>query len=145
LHHSVLRLPRLRTPAPADREARGPWLEADLMEPAMLTALEDGAPVWAPLAIKGTLLNRTPLGEYHIVTQVVNETMDSETLHPPIPRNAPGGYYLKNVLWTTYYKWTGETIHYNYWSGNWPTRRARSRCHRVRSMTATGKGCRSVG
>jgi hypothetical protein len=119
LHHSVLRLPRLRTPAAADREAHGRWLEADLMEPAMLTAFQDGAPNWATLAIKGTAVNRTPQGEYHIVTQVLNETMDSETLHPPILRNGPGGYYLKNVLWTQYYKWTGETIHYNYWSRNW--------------------------
>jgi lipoprotein-anchoring transpeptidase ErfK/SrfK len=45
--------------------------------------------------------------------------MDSETLHTPIPNNGPGGYYLKNVLWTQYYKWTGQTIHYNYWSTNW--------------------------
>jgi L,D-transpeptidase-like protein len=119
LHHSVLRLPRLRTPADADRNGHGRWLEADLMEPTMLTAFENGAPIWATLAIKGTAVNRTPQGEYHIVTQVLNETMDSETLHPPIPRNGPGGYYLKNVLWTQYYKWTGETIHYNYWSSNW--------------------------
>lgn len=119
LHNSVLRLPRLRTPIAADRAERGRWLEADLLEPAMLTAFEDGAPIWATLAIKGTALNRTPVGEYHIVTQVLNETMDSATLHPPIPRNGPGGYYLKNVLWAQYYKWTGETIHYNYWSSNW--------------------------
>jgi lipoprotein-anchoring transpeptidase ErfK/SrfK len=115
----VLRLPRLRTLAAGEGEGRGKWLEADLMEPAMLTAFDDGAPVWATLAIKGTVLNRTPLGDYQVVTQVLNETMDSGTLHPPIPHNAPGGYYLKNVLWTQYYKWTGETIHYNYWSSNW--------------------------
>ncbi len=119
LHHSVVHLPRLRTPTAADRNGRGRWLEADLTEPAMLTAFEDGAPIWATLAIKGTAVNRTPQGEYHIVTQVLNETMDSETLHPPIPRSGPGGYYLKNVLWTQYYKWTGETIHYNYCSSNW--------------------------
>jgi hypothetical protein len=52
----------------------------------MLTAFEDGAPVWATLTIKGTVANRTPLGEYRIVTQVRRETMDSETLRPPIPR-----------------------------------------------------------
>lgn len=97
LHNSALRLPRLRTPVAADRAERGRWFEADLMEPAMLLAVEDGAPIWATLAIKGTAVNRTPLGEYHIVTQVLNETMDSERLHPPIPRDGPGGYYLENV------------------------------------------------
>jgi hypothetical protein len=38
----------------ADRAGRGRWLEADLMEPATLTAFEDGAPIWSTLAIKGT-------------------------------------------------------------------------------------------
>jgi L,D-transpeptidase catalytic domain len=119
LHHSTLRLPRLRPNRSPDRAPAGRWLEADLLEPAMLTAFEDGAPVWATLTIKGTVANRTPLGEYRIVTQVLRETMDSETLRPPIPRNAPGGYYLKDVLWTQYYAWSGESIHYNYWSSNW--------------------------
>jgi len=119
LHHSTIRLPRLRTPRTPDRVRTGRWLEADLLEPAMLTAFEDGAPLWASLTIKGTAADRTPLGEHRIVTQVLREIMNSETLHPPIPRNAPGGYYLKDVLWTQYYAWSGESIHYNYWSSNW--------------------------
>jgi hypothetical protein len=105
----------------ADRAENGRWLEGDLLEPVMLTAFQDSAPIWATLAIKGTAINRTPVGEYHILTQVLNETMDGETLHPPIARHGPGGYYFKNVLRTQYYNWTGETIHYNYRSSNWGT------------------------
>ena len=42
--------------------------------------------------------------------------MDSATLG--IPRNAPGGYYLTDVLYTQYFTWDGASIHYNWWSGN---------------------------
>ena len=42
-------------------------------------------------------------------------TMDSETLVPPIPRDDPGGYLLKNVLYTQYFSSDGSSIHYNYW------------------------------
>ena len=31
----------------------------------------------------------------------------------------PGGYYLKNVLFTQYFTSDGASIHYNYWSSNW--------------------------
>jgi hypothetical protein len=54
---------------------------------------------------------RRSVGEYRIVTHVLRETMDSQTLRPPIPRNAPGGYFLKDVLWTQYFAWSGESIH----------------------------------
>jgi hypothetical protein len=78
LHSSTLRLPRLGANRAPDRAATGRWLEADLLEPAMLTAFEDGSPVWATLTIKGTASNRTPLGDYRIVTQVLRETMDGK-------------------------------------------------------------------
>ena len=47
------------------------------------------------------------------------ETMSSERVYPPIPRGAPGGYYLENVLYTQYFATNGAAIHYNYWSSNW--------------------------
>jgi lipoprotein-anchoring transpeptidase ErfK/SrfK len=35
-----------------------------------------------------------------------------------IPRNAPGGYYVENVLYTQYFSPDGAALHYNYWSSN---------------------------
>jgi hypothetical protein len=121
VHHSVVRLPRLRyTPASPDRaDTPGRHFEADLRDPAMLTAFEDGAPIWSTLTLKGTVTNRTPSGAHRILWRVPNETMTSERVYPPIPRDAPGGYYLKNVLFTQYFTSDGASIHYNYWSSNW--------------------------
>jgi hypothetical protein len=121
LHHSVVRLPRLRyTPASPDRaDAPGRHFEADLRDPAMLTAFEDGAPIWSTLTLKGTVSNRTPSGAHRILWRIPNETMTSERVYPPIPRDAPGGYYLRNVLFTQYFTSDGASIHYNYWSSNW--------------------------
>jgi hypothetical protein len=121
VHNSVMRLPRLRytnqSPDRAERPAR--HFEADLKDPAMLVAFEEGAPVWSALTLKGTLAHRTPSGIHRVLWRVPNETMTSERVYPPIPRDAPGGYYLKNVLWTQYFSSDGASIHYNYWSSNW--------------------------
>jgi hypothetical protein len=121
IHHSLVRLPRLRyTPVTPDRaDAVARHFEADLRDPAMLTAFEGGAPVWSTLTLKGTVTHRTPSGLHRILWRVPNETMSSERVYPPIPRDAPGGYYLKNVLFTQYFTSDGASIHYNYWSSNW--------------------------
>ncbi|MBI2755927.1 MAG: L,D-transpeptidase [Chloroflexi bacterium] len=121
VHNSLVRLPRLPyATASADRSAQpGRWFEADLQEPAMLTAFVDGAPIWASLSLKGRAASRTALGIHQILRQVPSEIMNSETLVPPVPRTAPGGYYLKDVLWTQYFLSDGSSIHYNYWSSNW--------------------------
>ena len=36
-----------------------------------------------------------------------------------IPIDGPGGWNLKNVLYTQYFTNDGASIHYNYWSSNW--------------------------
>ncbi|MBV9547962.1 MAG: L,D-transpeptidase, partial [Chloroflexi bacterium] len=121
VHNSVVRLPRLRyTRAVADRADDAPnHFEADLREPALITAFEGGAPVWSTLTLKGTVTKSTPLGYHRVLWRVANETMTSERVYPPIPRDAPGGYYLTGVLWTQYFTSDGASIHYNYWSSNW--------------------------
>jgi hypothetical protein len=121
VHNSLVRVPRMRDqPTSSDRsDNRGRHFQADLLEPALLTAFEDGSPIWASLALKGTDANRTPLGPHFIQARVENETMTSERVTPPIARNAPGGYYLENVLYTQYFTADGASIHYNYWSNNW--------------------------
>ena len=108
-----------RPPRPTGPTRPGRHFEADLKEPALLTAFEDGAPIWSTLTLKGTVSNRTPSGVHKILWRVPNETMTSERVYPPIPRDAPGGYYLKNVLFTQYFTSDGASIHYNYWSSNW--------------------------
>ncbi len=85
----------------------------------MIVAFEGGAPVWSALALKGRASSQTPLGEHTILWRVEREIMNSETLVPPVPRNAPGGYYLKDVLYTQYFHRSGAALHYNYWSSNW--------------------------
>jgi L,D-transpeptidase-like protein len=108
---------RVRLPRPPAREFGGRWLDADLSEPAMLTAYQNGVPVMDTLTIKGAGPRPTPTGVFSISRRVANETMNSDTIG--IPRFGPGGYYLTNVLFTQYFTGDGASIHYNYWSSNW--------------------------
>lgn len=121
IHNSLVRVPRLHYTSPAaDRsDSLDRHFEADLREPALLTAFEGGGPVWSSLTLKGTVSHTTPHGVHRILWRVPNETMTSERVYPPIPRDAPGGYYLTGVLWTQYFTSDGASIHYNYWSSNW--------------------------
>jgi lipoprotein-anchoring transpeptidase ErfK/SrfK len=91
-------------------------VDADLVDPTLVTAYEGDRPVYSALAIRGTSAWSTPVGTYSISRRVANETMSSDGLG--IPRNAPGGYYVQNVLFTQYFTRDGAAIHYNYWSGN---------------------------
>jgi lipoprotein-anchoring transpeptidase ErfK/SrfK len=73
--------------------------------------------VYTALALHGTIADQTPSGLYRIQRRVENETMDSATLG--IPRTGPGGYFLQHVLYTQYFRGTGESLHYNWWSAAW--------------------------
>ena len=112
LPESAVRLPR-----PPSRTFAGRWIDADLTEPAMLTAYDGNQIVMDTLTIKGTGAFQTPVGLFSIQRRVADETMDSATLG--IPRNGPGGYYLQHVLYTQYFTGDGASIHYNYWSSVW--------------------------
>jgi hypothetical protein len=121
IHTNSVRAPRQEfhptTPNPDRLPPR--WIEGDLLVPTLLTAYESGRAVWASLALYGRQPNLTPSGEHKVLYRVARETMTSERVTPPIPRDAPGGYYLENVLYTQYFSTTGAAIHYNYWSSNW--------------------------
>ena len=97
----------------------GRWLDVSLSGAAHVVAYEEGAPVRAFYAIKGTNRFPTPLGVWSIVRRVADETMDSATVG--IPRNSPFGYFLQHVLYTQYFRGTGESLHYNWWSSAWGT------------------------
>jgi L,D-transpeptidase catalytic domain len=108
----------VRIPRTPPRTFAGRWLDADLREPAMVTAYEGETPVMSTLSIHGTRGRfPTPVGLFRIIRRVANETMNSETIG--IPRFGPGGYYLTNVLFTQYFTGDGASLHYNYWSSNW--------------------------
>ena len=106
-----VRLPRAPT-----RSFPGRWLDADLQEPAMLTAYDGDRMVLNTLAIKGTIANQTPTGTFYIQRRVKDETMDSGTLG--VDPHGPGGYHLEHVLYTQYFTGDGASLHYNYWSSN---------------------------
>ena len=106
----------VRLPRPPTKNYTGRWLDADLQEPAMLTAYDGNRLVMDTLAIKGTIANQTPTGTFTILRRVQDETMDSGTLG--IDPHGPGGYHLEHVLNTQYFTNDGASIHYNYWSSN---------------------------
>ncbi len=112
VHNSLVRKPGAFSPH------GGNYMVAELIEPVIVTAYEDAKPVYAALALHGKTGWSTPAGFHRIVRRVANETMSSETLSTPTPRTAPGGYYLKDVLYTQYFTGDGAAIHYNYWSSN---------------------------
>jgi hypothetical protein len=103
----------------APHDYTGRWLDVSLSGAARVVAYEEDASVRSFYAIKGTARYPTPPGTWSIVRRVANEIMDSTTVG--IPRTAPGGYYLKNVLYTQYFRGTGESLHYNWWSAAWGT------------------------
>ena len=126
-HSDYVRVPRpdFHPARPNPDRAHKSWFEADLEQPALLTAYEDGRAVWSSLTIFGKIGEATPLGERKILWRVARETMTSERTYPPKPRNAPGGYYRQNVLWTQYFDRAGAAIHYNYWASIWGYRNSR--------------------
>ena len=111
IHGSLVRVPSKVQPHP------GKLIVAELTDPCIVTAYEDGNAVYSTLSLKGTSGWATPTGFFTILRRVANETMSSETLG--IPRDAPGGWHLKDVLFTQYFTNDGASIHYNYWSSNW--------------------------
>jgi lipoprotein-anchoring transpeptidase ErfK/SrfK len=107
--------PSVTTAAPIlDYSAR--WIDVDLNLPATMTAYEGNVPIRTMYTIIGRGALTTPTGNFSIIRRVANETMDSSTIG--IPRDGPGGYYLTDVLFTQYFLPNGQSIHYNYWSGN---------------------------
>lgn len=110
----------VRIPSPPKTTFEGKWIDVDLQVPTIVTAYEGDKPVFSCLAIKGFAATPTNPGIFKIWRRVADETMDSETIG--IPRNSPGGYLLKHVLYTQYFTGDGASFHYNYWLGTfgWP-------------------------
>ncbi len=105
----------VRLPRPVPNVLPGRWIDADLSEPAMVTAYEGDRIVYTAMAIKGFSATPTLRGSFQILRRVADETMDSQSIG--IPRDGPGGYLLKHVLYTQYFTNDGASLHYNYWLG----------------------------
>jgi L,D-transpeptidase-like protein len=97
---------QVRTPARITAPA-GKWIDVILPGPTLVTAYEDGKPLYSAMAIHGTADWETPYGTFAIQQRVANERMRGP------------GYDVSNVLFTQYFTGAGHSIHYNYWSSNW--------------------------
>jgi|GEM_PF-1979809 len=113
--NQYIRPEEARIPTTVASPRQGRWIDADLNEPAMLTAYEGNRVVYSAMAIKGVAATPTLRGTFQILYRVERETMDSATIG--IPRDGPGGYLLKDVLYTQYFTNDGASLHYNYWLG----------------------------
>jgi hypothetical protein len=86
---------------------KGRWIDVTLSAPTMVTAYEDGKPVFTAFAIHGIGGWETPIGTFVIQSRVANERMRGP------------GWDVSNVLFTQYFTGSGHSFHYNYWSSNW--------------------------
>lgn len=100
----------LVTPRTASASHR--YIDVDLGD-YTATAYENGRAVYTAPISGGAPGFETPTGTFYIKRRVFNELMDSATIG--IPRNAPGGYYLPNVMYTQYITNDGVALHGNYW------------------------------
>jgi hypothetical protein len=92
----------------------GRWLDANLTT-LTLTAYDGNTPVYSAPMSAGKPGYETPMGVFRITHRVYNDIMDSATLG--VPRSAPDGYYIPNVLYTQYISAGGGiAIHSNYWT-----------------------------
>ncbi|MBI4318509.1 MAG: L,D-transpeptidase family protein [Chloroflexi bacterium] len=108
-----------------DLETGERWIDVNLSRKIARAMVGQRAVYTAEVTIGREGWN-TPVGRFSIVRRVENETMDSATIG--IPRNSPDGYYLTGVLYTQYFLWSGQALHYNYWVpdeafGNWASSR----------------------
>lgn len=105
----------VRLPSQPPAYLEGKWIDADINQPAMITAYDGDQVVYTAMVIIGTEATPTLRGTFQILRRVDDEIMDSSTLG--IPKDSPEGYFLKDVLYTQYFTPQGAAIHYNYWIG----------------------------
>jgi hypothetical protein len=97
---------QVRTPGPI-KPPPGKWIDVILTGPTLVTAYQDGTPLYSAMAIHGIGGWETPMGTFSLLRRVANERMRGP------------GWDVSNVLFTQYFTWDGASIHYNYWSSNW--------------------------
>ncbi|HEY3078968.1 MAG TPA: L,D-transpeptidase [Chloroflexota bacterium] len=88
------------------------WIDISLAR-QWLALVQGDTPVYGAPITSGKPAFPTPPGTFRIYSRVPSETMDS--LSVGIPRTAPEGYYLKDILYTQYFLPGGYALHTNYW------------------------------
>ena len=90
----------------------GRWIDVNLTLQEV-TAYEADTPVYAAATSSGRPGWETPVGVFHILRRVANETMDSNSLLGKDAARA--SYHVENVRWTQYITNGGVALHENYW------------------------------
>ena len=99
------------TPPYAPPQPIGPgerWVDVNLTNQTV-TAMVGNAPYYTALATTGKDGWETPVGEFHIIYRVYDETMTSASI------GAEDYYVLDHVLFTQYFTNEGHALHLNYW------------------------------
>ncbi len=118
-------------PPPQAASAGEHWAYVSLTT-QRIYAMKGQTPMYVGLVTTGKPGFATPRGSFRILRRVADETMDSQTIG--IPRTSPQGYYLPNVLFTQYFTWAGDALHFNYWQPE-----------SVFGQTPTSHGCVGMG
>ncbi len=98
---------------PTAHAQSGNWIDVNLSTQTA-TAYEGNTPVHTALVTTGRPGYPTPTGSFSIVERLPSTEMTSWVFG--IPPDAPGGYDVPGVLFTQYFDWSGDALHYNYWS-----------------------------
>jgi lipoprotein-anchoring transpeptidase ErfK/SrfK len=92
------------------------WVAVSIAQ-QRVTAYEHTKAVFTDLCSTGAAAKGlTERGIFAIWRRVANETMDSTTIG--IPKGDPKYYRLENVLYTQYFDYSGEALHYAWWHNN---------------------------
>ncbi len=112
-------------PAPSPPAIPGPdvkgerWIDVDIAHQTATAMVGDRA-LYAALVTTGKDGWETPLGTFHIISRVPDETMTSAAI------GAEEYYVLDHVLYTQYFTTKGHALHLNYWRDDYYFGRIRS-------------------
>lgn len=84
------------------------WVDVNLTNQSA-TAMVGNAPYYTALVTTGKDGWETPVGEFHVIYRVYDETMTSASI------GAEEYYVLRHVLFTQYFTNQGHALHLNYW------------------------------
>lgn len=100
---TALQAPGLPPPGAGER-----WVDVNLSNQTA-TAMVGSTPWYTALVTTGKDGWETPVGEFHIIYRVYDETMTSASI------GAEEYYVLTHVLFTQYFTGQGNALHLNYW------------------------------
>jgi len=95
------------------------WIDVDIARQTT-TAMVGERALYTAYVTTGKDGWETPLGTFHIISRVADETMTSAAI------GAEEYYVLDHVLYTQYFTTRGHALHLNYWRENYYFGRIRS-------------------